>query len=82
MAVDARMSTITSKETHAKIKDLSDKFNLSTSKTINNLVETALQIQPEILWEMAAAKNVLGYDIIEDINKLIGSRRKSFEISG
>ena len=75
MAVDARMSTITSTETYNQIKDLAERYNLSTSKTINNLVELSLSLQAPILWEMAAAKTVLGYDIIAEINALIDEKK-------
>ena len=75
MAVDARLSTITSKETYDQIKDLASKYNLSTSKTINNLIELALTVQAPILWEMSAAKTVLGYDIIAELNALIDERK-------
>ena len=75
MRVEAKIGCATTVENHEKIVALAQQFNISPSKAIHRSLTTFLSLQPEIIWEMEAAKTVLGYDIIAEINALIDEKK-------
>ena len=75
MAIDARVATVINQTLHEQLQDIALTHNLTMSKTISTLLDICFSIQPKTILEMRAAKTVLGYDIIAEINDLIDEKK-------
>ena len=76
MPVESKITCATSVENQKKIDALREEFEMTNSKITHRLLTTILSLQPNIIWQLESAKSILGYDIIEDINKLITERKE------
>ena len=72
MATESRMTFVTSPEVEQKLKTLAGSMNLSASKTINKIIETALTINIERIWQLEQAAPVTNFSIITKIKDTVG----------
>ena len=71
MPVESKITCATSVENQNRIEELNKIFNSSTSKTVHNLLTTILSLNPDVIWQLQGAKQLLGYDILDEINKVV-----------
>lgn len=71
MANESRMTFVTSPEMEQRIKAIANRMDLSASKTINKMIETAITLDIERIWKLQQAEPVTNYPIISKITEVI-----------
>ena len=71
MPTDTRITFVTSPDTEQRIRELARNNELTVSKTVNKLIETAVQLDVERVWKLQQAEAITNFKIIDKLNEII-----------